>query len=279
MITIAANKVEAISEEGSKASMPVQKFLDALSPPAHDFVLPDKVKFIKTSPDGKFHIAVWEIDPGVHSIRWIAKESPAPYGPGTLYTKRELALPYIILTMPFIIEKNRILPQTGKFECFYRNLPLIAMDQELSYPALLNCSKFGDGNHGAPLSWLCTQYLNPSVIHKQKGISRQLWAMTKLTRWCLLESGFNYSSEHHEGNSHYSDYIRWSNADARITDVSAWEKESQKNPLFVLDLEWKPTGLTMDGLLERTFKLLGATNGHVLNQAYLERLVFNQKAV
>lgn len=278
MITITQDKVEATSAEGSKASMSVKKFVDALRPTLPDFVFPDKVKLIKTSPDRKFHIAVWEIDPGVHSIRWIAKDSPVPYGHGTKYTKRELALPYIILTMPFTIQAGKIMPQTGTFECFYRNEPLIAMDQELYYPALLNCSKFSSGREAhAPLSWLCTQYLNPSAIYKHKGTSRQLWAMTKLTRWCLLESGFNYSSEHHEGNSHYSDYIKWDKADARIVDVSAWEKESKKNPTFILDLDWKPTEFTMTGLLDRTFKLLGADNGHVLDQAALERMVFNSK--
>lgn len=277
MITITQDKVEATSAEGSRASMPVKKFVEALSPEPPAFVFPDKVKLIKTSPDRKFHIAVWEVDPGVHSIRWIAKDSPVPFGHGTKYTKRELALPYIILTMPFVIQAGRIMPQTSNFECFYRNEPLTAMNDKLFYPALLDCSKFGDDDTQHALSWLCTQYLNPERIHKEKGISRQLWAMTKLTRWCLLESGFNYSSEHHEGNSHYSDYIRWSKADARIVDVSAWEKESQKNPLFVLDLDWKPTGLTMEELLERTFKLLGAANGHTLDQAYLERMVFNSK--
>lgn len=278
MITITKGKVEVVSEEGSKSSMPVDKFLAALCPPAPDFVLPDKVKFIKSSPDSKFHIAVWEIDPGVHSIRWVAKDSPVPYGHGTKYDKRELAMPYIILTMPFVVQDNKILPQTGNFECFYRNEPLVSMDQELFYPALLNCSKWpGSRADSKPLSWLCTQYLNPAAIFEEEGVSRQLWKMTKLTRWCLLESGFNYSSEHHEGNSHYSDYISWDKADARIVNVSAWQKESKKNPLFVLDLEWKPTGHTMGQLVERTFKLMGATNGHVLDQAYLERMVFNHK--
>lgn len=277
MITITNGKVEAVSEEGSKSSMPVDKFLAALCPPAPDFVLPDKVKFIKSSPDRKFHIAVWEIDPAVHSIRWISATSPRRYGSGTVYDKRELALPYIILTMPFVIQSNKIMPQASNFECFYRNEPLVSMDQELYYPALLNCSKFGDAKPTAPLSWLCTQGLNPAAIFEEEGVSRQLWKMTKLTRWCLLESGFNYSSEHHEGNSHYSDYISWDKADARIVDVSAWQKESKKNPLFVLDLEWKPTGHTMGQLVERTFKLLGAANGHTLDQAYLERVVFNAK--
>lgn len=277
MITITDNKITAESKEGSKASMPVGKFVSALCPPTPDFVLPDKVKFIKSSADRKLHIAVWEIDPGVHSIRWISEDSPQQYGPGTEYDKRELALPYIILTMPFAIQGDRIVPQTSNFECFYRNEPLIAMDQELYYPALLNCSKFGDANPRAPLSWLCTQYLNPKAIYQEEGVSRQLWRMTKLTRWCLLESGFNYSSEHHEGNSHYSDYVDWSGADARIKDVDKWQKESKKNPLFVLDLDWKETSHTMGQLVERTFKLLGAANGHTLDQAYLERVVFNAK--
>lgn len=278
MITITKGQVEATSEEGSKSSIPVEKFLSALFQPAPDFVLPDKVKFIKSSPDRKFHVAAWEIDPGVHSIRWIAKESPKRFGKGTVYDKRELAMPYIILTMPFVIQKDKILPQTGHFECFYRNEPLIAFDQELYYPALLNCSKWPDEKEeGKPLSWLCTQYLDPAAIYTERGVSRQLWKMTKLTRWCLLESGFNYSSEHHEGNSHYSDYIVWDKADDRLKDVSNWEKESKNNPTFVLDLDWKPTGRTMGQLVERTFKLLGATNGHTLDQAYLERMVFNSR--
>lgn len=278
MITITKGQVEATSEEGSKATMPVENFVNALCPQMPDFVLPDKVKFIKASPDRKFYIAVWEIDPAVHSIRWISATSSKRYGLGTEYDKRELALPYIILTMPFVINNGCVHPQSGHFECFYRNEPLIAMDQELFYPALLNCSKWPDNRkNNAPLSWLCTQYLNPSAIYAEKGISRQLWRMTKLTRWCLLESGFNYSSEHHEGNSHYSDYVEWSNADERLKDVAKWQKESKKNPLFVLDIQWKTTKHNMSELLDRTFKLMGAANGHTLDQAYLERMVFNSK--
>jgi len=278
MITIKDKTIHAENDEGSTAKMPLDKFIAALSPSLPDIVLPDKVKCIKSSADHKFHIAVWEIDPQVHNIRWISEDSEKRYGPGTEYTVRPLALPYIILTVPFVIEKDKMIPQQGHFECFYRNEPLTDMDQVLYYPALLNCSKWPAAHAPKkPLSWLCTQYLNPAAIFQEKTLSKQLWRTLKLTRWCLLESGFNYSSEHHEGNSHYSDYINSSVVDARIKDVAKWEAASKKDPLFVLDIDWKPTGHTVAQLIDRTFGLLGAVNGHELNQAYLERLVFNHR--
>lgn len=140
-----------------------------------------------------------------------------------------------------------------KDECFFRNEPLRKVTDELCYPALLNCSKFhGDPkSNGAPLSWICTQHLKRTKLMNSTDPADRLNGGFEAVRYCLLETGFNLSSEHHEANSWYG---ASKGIDPRISPIENWEKETDKNPLFVLDVPWIKTGYTVEGAVGRIFK-------------------------
>lgn len=272
MITIKDSTVTA-KTDGAESSMPLSEFLGGLN--GTDLIYPDGLKLLHKH--GSVGIAIYEIPHHVHSIRWIADDSPKRYGPGTTYKTRRLSFPYIVLVLPMARSGNNISLYTGACECFVRNAPLTSVGDELFYPPLLNVS-INRGEY-APLAWLCTQYLDAKPIAKAKTANEKMWKCIHQARRCLLETGFNYSSEHHEGNSHYSSYAAGEDADSRIKDVKKWEKESITNPNFVLGINWKSTQHTVSDLIKRTLKLIGASNGET-TAASLETIVFNKgKAV
>lgn len=275
MITIQNTTVKAKSD-GSEYELPLSDFLGNLH--GADLIYPDGLKLLHKR--GSHAVAIYEIPHAVHSIRWIADDSPKKYGSGTKYTTRRLALPYIVLSLPLTRQGKEIVLHPGHCECFVRNSPITSMEDEMFYPPLLNVSKnTRQPPETVPLAWLCTQYLDSRPIAKAKTANEKLWKCIHQSRRCLLESGFNYSSEHHEGNSHYSDYAASEGADERIKDVKKWEKASITEPNFVLGIKWKSTEHTIEKLIGRTLKLIGAGNGDVTASS-LEAIVFNKgKAV
>lgn len=274
MITISNTTVKAKSD-GSEYDIALSDFLSNLNGPS--FIYPDGLKLLHRL--GSHAVAIYEIPHAVHKIRWIADDSPEKYGHGTTYTNRRLSFPYIILSLPMARNGNVIQLHAGACECFVRNKPLYSMDDELFYPPLLNVSKYNRAGDHVPLAWLCTQYLDQAPIDKAKTANEKLWKCIHQARRCLLETGFNYSSEEHEGNSHYSFYASSEGADARIKDVKEWEKASVENPGFVLKIKWTSTEHTVEKLIQRTLKMIGAGNGQVTASS-LESIVFNKgKAV
>jgi hypothetical protein len=135
---------------------------------------------------------------------------------------------------------------------------------------MLNCSKF-KVQEGNPLSWLCTQYLDRSFESEPDTARRKLLAFQQL-RFCLLESGFNYSSEHNEGSSWYTESL---SVDPRIATVEEWEKATAEDPMFVLDVPWLPTGFTGGQVADRIFDLHRARQPKFESAGDLARLVFN----
>ena len=156
-------------------------------------------------------------------------------------------------------------------ECFFRNEPLHSVDDELSYPALLNCSKWADTEGmGHALSWICTQYLKGTKDMSSPDRGVRFAASFEAVRHCLLETGFNRSSENHEGNS----WFRASaHIDKRIGTVERWEEETKKDPLFVLDVPWIKSHHSVKDLAERTFKRFHAADQSVKTASDLYRYI------
>ena len=98
-------------------------------------VLPDGVKLLDAR--GPATIWVHETPPRVYRFKWIAADSPARFGPETRYRQVRIALPYLIVMAAF---DGQML--SGQNECSFRVAPLEDENDELLYPALLNCSKF-----------------------------------------------------------------------------------------------------------------------------------------
>lgn len=182
---------------------------------------------------GPLTICIVELEPAFRLLQWIHPESPIPFGPEAVYTPRRLATPYVVLKVPFL--HGRI----TKAELFYRTRPLERLDDELYWSNLLNVSPHSYGCR----AWICTQYLmkenpQPGVMPGLNALLHHLWG-----------GGFNRSSEQHEGSSAFKKAGE-DQVDPRVTDVERWEQESIKNPRFVLDVKWKPVGVTVRQLIQ-----------------------------
>jgi hypothetical protein len=268
--------IYVVTPEGQCACMKISELRSALVPERIDtcgVILPDGVKSALTKRN--VTVLVHQTPPRVHGFKWIAAGSPAHFGQGARYRPVRLALPYVVLLAVFVTGPDgKVLP-TSQNECFFRVAPLEDLDGggELFYPALLNCSKFRVQD-GHPLSWLCTQHLNFATLAREADLNRRVRRTIQALLHCLFETGFNYSSEHHEGSSWFTES---SKVDPRIASVEKWEEASKQNPLFVLDVPWLKTGFTVRQVADRIFQQTGSGARGIVTEADLARLILNRK--
>lgn len=267
MITINNNLVSLTSPEGQIAEIKLDKVAKLLAPPplsTDGVVLPDGVKAI--IPGDKLTVVVHQTTPRMWCLKWIAGDSPAKYGTGTKYRNVTIALPYVIVMAMF--NKEGL---TSYSEAFFTIKPLTSLDDKLLAPALLNCSKLpSNQSQGKMISWICVQNL-PFGKVKAKDRNKQIHLGLKELLRCLFETGFNLSSEDHEGSSWFTESAK---IDKRIETIEKWEKASARDPLFVLDVPWIPVNNSVSEMAARMLKINGDTTKEV-TQASLERMVFN----
>lgn len=270
-ILIEGDQATAHDTSGISGTMSVTRLLQASGASqisTQSVVLSFGVKAVLSQ--GPMTLVVWEKPPHIARLSWIRSDSPRPYGGGTTYRNVRIALPYLVIMAMFIRCNNgRLALQIESNECFFRNEPLRSLDDELSYPALLNCSVMR-GDH-SPLAWICTQYLKAKPA-KRLDDGGLLAAGLEAVRYCLLETSFNLSSEHHEGNSWFGV------SRTKIKEVSSvekWEEETKADPLFAIRVPWLPTKHTVAQFAERTFKRLNAGVGAAQNANDLARLILN----
>ena len=272
-VSVEGNEATATSPEGKTATMSLEALLARFAPSelgTGEAVLPDGVKTVRG--DGSVTVWVHETAPAVHRLVWLASDSPVPYGRGARYREVSLALPYLLIFCVFVPGPGGLPMLSSVNECFFRNAPLKSLDDELCYPALLNCSKF-DPPDGRPLSWICTQYLKHQMSQPVEDQSRRLASSFSALKHCLLETGFNYSSEHHETSSWFTESRK---VDPRINTVEAWEAASRQDSLFVLEVPWLSTGHTARQAIERIFKNQQRAPRRPCTAAALARVIFNQ---
>jgi hypothetical protein len=273
-VLIKGNEVSAVSPEGQRACMDLETFLEVLprfngQPFEHDWILPDGIKLVKSK--GSITVLVYERPPQVHSLKWIARDSPAPFGRGTKYRTVRIALPYLIILASFERVRGACMQLSKINECFFRKAPLKSLEDELFYPALLNCSKIPI-EAGRPLSWICTTKMNVRAAAGEREDNQRMREGVRALLHCLFETGYNHSSEHHEGSSWFTEST---GVDPRISTIEEWEKATAREPLFVLDVPWLKTGMTLQEAMERLFRLGGAHHGRVSSAADLMRILFN----
>jgi hypothetical protein len=246
-ITIEGREVTATSPEGKTASMPLQEFAAQMAPRRMDtggVILPSGVVGMRS--EGPITVWVHQTPPSVYRFKWIARDSPAPFGSEAKYRTVRLALPYLLVFVVFTGEPGALTLSKNN-ECFFRNDSLESEDDELFYPALLNCSKIAlpDGGHRC---WICTQHLARSQFEREKNTGKRLRGAFKELMRCLLETGFNLSSEVHEGTSFFTES---KSCDPRIATVEEWEQATSQDPLFVLEVPWLRTGLNVRQMIDR----------------------------
>lgn len=260
--------------ESTEATIPLDKLLGLCTPHLYTGgILPNRVKAILSQ--GPVTVWVYEQPPSLQRFRWIATDSPKPYGPGTVYRDVRIALPYLVLMSVFHRDNKGMPNLLLKDEAFFGTQPLQSVNDTLFYPALLNCSKFADPNRvrdNHPLSWVCTQYLKRTNKMSSRDPMERYQAAMEAVRYCLLETGFNLSSEHNEGNSWYG-YSKDKLPD--ISTIEKWEENTRKSPLFVLDVNWIPTGHSVAQVAQRMFKMYGG-EPTITTADDLARIIQNQ---
>ena len=281
-VTIEGKTVEASMAEGASAKVELDRFLQLLAPPVLSTagtVLPEGVRLIYSTRT--MTILIWELGPQVHRVKWITTGSKAPFkmpGQEVSYGFRRLALPYVVIVAVFARMPGGRLVLTGRNEAYFRNETIKRGDDRLCYPALLNISKFPRTEAAArPLAWICTQYTDLGALAAIRDDNERLRRSLLELKRTMLESGFNYSSEHHELTSY------WTLSSRRIpevADLDRWEALSRKQPLFPLEVAWLPArigrkALTLDGLAGRIIAQGGAGNRPIATSADVARLVFN----
>lgn len=275
-IHITDTEVRAVSPEGISATMALPQFLKELNPRRMDtggMVLPDGVKCVL----GRGRTAIWVYQqcPRVCNLQWIAADSPTPYGALAKYRTVRIALPYVILLLPFSPGPDDLPALQPRCECFFRNMPLESIDDELLFPAMLNCSKFRT-EAGHPLSWLCTQHVKFEPLAALKPLQRRMRVSLVEILRCLFETSFNYSSEKHEGASWYTETLRTCK-DPRIATVEKWEEATKQDPLFVLSVQWLKTGRSLKAIADRIFDIGHETSTEIASLQDLSRIVFNNQ--
>lgn len=252
-LTIAGEEVVATLPEGSEQRLPLAELVHRLHPGLPDSggaILGDGVKLLRPIEGGL--AVVHQTPPQVYAFRWIADDSEKDYGPGTRYRDVRLALPYVVVVAIFEHPPwGGNVPILGmRNQCFFSNHPLEerGLATPLAYPALLNCSRFEVERRGM-LSWICTQHVDREALAQAETLEASLrQGLATLLRH-LFESGFNRSSEHHEGGSGFGATVA-AKVDPRLASVERWAEASRADPLFALEVPWLPAERTLGALLD-----------------------------
>lgn len=211
------------------------------------FVPPDGTKWFLHGK--KVNVLVHQTPPSMQRLKWVKRDEHDPdEGKGGKFKEVNLALPYVTI-MAAIGKQGMVL---GSNECFFSNWPIKTLGDRLCYPALLNCSKWQQPT-GNALSWICTQWLSQK---NKSDLNSQLRHSVQELFACLLGTGFNYSSEMNEGNSWFT-ATQKAKVHPDIVTVAKWEKRSKKEPMFVLDVPWLETGLTVAQIARRVQRING----------------------
>ncbi len=190
-IEIAADQVNCL-QDGTKAfTASLTDFLAALAersdPPSLLEAIPEGVRFIRRRND--VVVLVLEEQPQVRTVRWLADESSVPFGNGAIYRTARLAFPFVVTVLAF-----RAGGLTGYQQCFYRTGPLASLSDALLLPNLYNVAADVYGQR----CWLCLANLQTDLRplswqNKVREIRKHMWG-----------TGFNRSSEIHEGTSYWT---------------------------------------------------------------------------
>jgi len=259
-ITLSDKTVEGVGKK-----MNVAKFCDLISSVVATGLspepIPDNVKWIVRA--GKLEVLIVELKPELRRIQWIAENGVKPdmtTSNGQGYTFRKLATPYVVMSVPFW--DGQLHPA---LELFYRNEPLTSLDDPLYTCNLLNVSmgKLLDKNVGLK-TWVCTQFLELPKKASRADILSEIISH-------VFGGGFNRSSDHNEGASGFSTYekaFKGGNPSCKIvSDVNAWEKASEKDPYFTLDVDWLKAGCTPRDLIDFRLKQFKVDKGPTTSTA------------
>jgi len=241
-LTIHKGKILLQTEEGKQLERPEAQLLDMLRkefvPPWSAEALPDGVKFFDWRPP--FLVVVHQTPPHVRQLRWIAADSPAPFGDRVKYRKVRLSIPYAVAFAVYSLQGDKLF-LTHANELYFKNEPLRSRADRVCYPALLNLSRIKTS--AREKAWVCTQYLRPQP-HEDWTV--QLQHLLEHT-W---NGGFNLSSENHEGASWFG---LSTGVHPDLNTVEKWEKASAAKDAFALSVPWRPVPQNVGEIIDAIF--------------------------
>ena len=224
--------------------------------------------------DWKGGITVWvhETPPQVWNLKWIANNSPRPYG-GAKYRDVAISLPYIVIVAVFEKAPDGSHVLAANNECFFRTAPLTSCEKdELLVPGLLNCSLFGPVGgkkiavNGHSVVWICSQYLMPQLHELHAAPESRMRGSFDMLYSTLMSTGYNFSSDEHEYSSGFKESTgvlldhckktlgqKSQHTDPRKAAIDAWVNMTAKDPDVGLKVPWHRTGCTVREVIDRIY--------------------------
>ena len=296
-VSIRGDSVHVATPEGVRGQMRLAELLDIVArrqDPLRDVCWPEGVRHVFL--EWPMAVVVLELPATVRRVKWVSKRSPVPYGRQCVYDLRTISLPYIEIFATFAWHENPCadaesggLRLTQRCETFFCPHPLRSLDDQVLLPALLNASKYrsANGSFAVPtknIAWLCNQHMPISPYDGYPTNDRMRRSLAALADY-LLHTGFNYSGGETnpvaaaggEECSWYEYQVR-QKVDKRIASIERWEKESARDPLFILDVPFLPSGFSVRGIAERILREFNARVPMVTCADDLARLVLNQRS-
>ncbi|HLG19154.1 MAG TPA: hypothetical protein VI895_04965 [Bdellovibrionota bacterium] len=238
-IEIVGDRVACKQDGGEAFAVALKDFIDAVEDHgdcvALSEAIPDGVSFIRRR--GDVVVLAVEEKPTLRTVRWLADESPVPYGKGAIYRQATLAFPFVV-----IVAALRCGALTGYQQCFFRTSSLRYLSDPLFCPNLYNVAEA----YGMKC-WLCLVGLkkNLAALHWQEKINE--------IRAHLWGSSFNRSSEVNEGNSYWQTMRK---IDPRVATLQTWEEESRRDRAFPLKIRWQPAGKSVGQVMDEMLAVL-----------------------
>ncbi|MDR3703758.1 MAG: hypothetical protein P4L56_29180 [Candidatus Sulfopaludibacter sp.] len=228
-IILSGNRAVCLQDGKEAFAAPLSDFVERISGRGDAMTLngpiPEGVRHAQRRGDAT--VLVLEDRPQTRTVRWLADDSPAPFGPGAVYRNVRLAFPFVVIIVVF--NAGRL---TGVQQCFYRTEPIQSLQDPLFYPNLYNCAQTPQGRGYSMESWLC-------LANLKDDFGPLTWEQrSQLIHHHVWGGAFNRSSEVHEGNSLWQSV----KADPRVSTVERWAEESRQNPYFPLTVPWRPYG-------------------------------------
>jgi hypothetical protein len=172
---------------------------------------------------GRKTVLVLEEPPRRRRVIWV-NGGDNPGLPEDASIPRWLAFPYVVIVLSFEDGEG-----DGYHQLYYRTTPLDSLDAPLLHANLLNVTTGRD----SPAHWLCLGQEPLASLDWPEKVQQALH-----TLWA---TPFNFDFEVPRG----SGFTRLRTLDPRIVSGAVWERASEVDPLFPLQVNWPPAGLTL----------------------------------
>lgn len=212
--------------------------------------IPDGVKWVVGNE--KFTTYVIEMPPGTRTITCDMEDDDNHYSEFER-GRYSVAFPYVVLVIS--VQSKRV----KHAEVFYRNQPLRHIDDELFLTNLPNTAETGGGFK----SYLCLDGLLADFKYYYPQSNNELLGHAINHLW---SGEFNRQL----GGS----FEAFANREERLSSFAMWELESQKDPSFVLGVQWINPGLTVRQAIQNHIKVFSCP---IKTSKQLGNLILNAK--